>query len=65
VWRLKLATITATDPGDPGRLVFVVRNRIGRNLICTGLEPGVSGGFFPGSVNIVGRNALGQCAALA
>ena len=25
---------------------------------------GVSGGFFPGEVNTVGRNATGQCAAL-
>jgi hypothetical protein len=59
-----LTNITATDPGDPGRLVFVVRNTIGRNLTCTGLAPGVSGGFFPGSVNVVGRNAIGQCASL-
>jgi hypothetical protein len=59
-----LTNITATDPGDPGRLVFVVRNTIGWNLTCTGLAPGVSGGFFPGSVNVVGRNAIGQCASL-
>jgi hypothetical protein len=59
-----LTNITATDPGDPGRLVFVVRNHIGRNLTCMGLAPGVSGGFFPGSVNVVGRNAIGQCASL-
>jgi hypothetical protein len=59
-----LTNITATDPGDPGRLVFVVRNTIGWNLTCTGLAPGVSGGFFPGSVNVVGRNAIGQCAPL-
>jgi len=59
-----LTNITATDPGDPGRLVFVVRNTIGRNLTCTGLAPGVSGGFFPGEVNVVGRHAIGQCASL-
>ena len=59
-----LTNITATDPGDPGRKIFVVRNTIGRNLNCSGLEPGVSGGFFPGEVNTVGRNATGQCAAL-
>jgi len=59
-----LTDITVTDPGDPGRLVFVVRNTIGRNLACTGLTPGVSGGFFPGEVNVVGRNAIGQCASL-
>ncbi len=59
-----LINITVTDPGDPGRLVFVVRNTIGRNLICRGLDPGVSGGFFPGEVNVVGRHAIGQCASL-
>jgi hypothetical protein len=59
-----LTDITVTDPGDPGRLVFVVRNTIGRNLTCTGLTPGVSGGFFPGEVNVVGRHAIGQCASL-
>jgi len=59
-----LARITVTDPGDPGRLVFVVRNTIVRNLICAGLAPGVSGGFFPGEVNVVGGNATGQCASL-
>jgi len=59
-----LTNITATDPGDPGRLVFVVRNTVARNLICKGLAPGVSGGFFPGQVNTVGRHALGQCASL-
>ena len=59
-----LTDITATDPGDPGRLDFVVRNTIGRNLTCTGLAPGVSGGFFPGEVNVVGRHAIGQCASL-
>jgi hypothetical protein len=59
-----LTDITATDVGDPGRLVFVVRNTIGWNLTCMGLMPGVSGGFVPGSVNVVGRNAIGQCASL-
>ena len=28
-----------------------------------GLTPGVSGGFFPGEVNVVDRNAIGQCAS--
>jgi hypothetical protein len=59
-----LINITATDPGDPGRTVAVVENTVGRNLICFGLAPGVSGGFIPGEVNHVGHNALGQCAAL-
>jgi hypothetical protein len=59
-----LTNISVTDPGDPGRLVFVVRNKIGRDLACTGLTPGVSGGFFPGEVNTVGRHATGQCASL-
>ena len=59
-----LTNITVTDqhPGAPG--VYVVRNTIGRNLTCTGLTPGVSGGFVPGSVNVVGRHAIGQCASL-
>jgi hypothetical protein len=59
-----LTDITVTDihPGAPG--VYIVRNTIGRNLTCTGLTPGVSGGFVPGSVNVVGRNANGQCASL-
>jgi hypothetical protein len=56
--------VTVTDPGDPGRLVFVVRNTIGWNLNCKGLAPGVSGGFSPGEVNVVGHNAYGQCASL-
>ena len=59
-----LTNITALDPGDPGRTVAVVENTVGRNLICMGLEPGVSGGFIPGEVNHVGHQALGQCAAL-
>ena len=59
-----LTNITALDPGDPGRTVAVVENTVGRNLICYGLEPGVSGGFIPGEVNHVAHKALGQCAAL-
>jgi hypothetical protein len=59
-----LTDITVVDehPGAPG--VYVVRNTVGRNLNCSGLAPGVSGGFVPGSVNVVGRNATGQCASL-
>ena len=59
-----LTNIVVTDihPGAPG--VYIVRNEVGRNLTCTGLAPGVSGGFVPGSVNVVGRNATGQCASL-
>jgi hypothetical protein len=59
-----LTNITALDPGDPGRTVAVVENTVARNLTCTGLAPGVSGGFIPGEVNHVGHNANGQCAAL-
>lgn len=59
-----LTNITATDPGDPGRTVAVVENTVGRNLNCTGLAPGVSGGFIPGEVNHVSGNANGQCASL-
>jgi hypothetical protein len=54
--------VTDVHPGAPG--VYVVRNTIRRNLICLGLTPGVSGGFVPGSVNVVGRHAIGQCASL-
>ena len=50
------------DPGAPG--VFIVKNTIGWDLRCSGLTPGVSGGFVPGSVNIVGHKATGQCASL-
>ncbi len=59
-----LTNIAVTDvhPDAPG--VYIVRNTVGRNLICKGLTPGVSGGFVPGSVNVVGRHALGQCASL-
>ena len=57
------ATLTNITVGDTDA-VFVVRNTIGRNLTCMGLGPNVSGGFVPGSVNVVGRNANGQCAAL-
>lgn len=59
-----LTSIALSDPhpGSPG--VYIVRNTIERNLTCTGLTPGVSGGFVPGSVNVVGRNATGQCASL-
>jgi hypothetical protein len=60
-----LTNITALDPGDPGRAVFVVENRVDQNLICTGLAPGVSAGLIPGEVNHVGHQALGQCAAIS
>lgn len=56
-------TLTETHPGA-SMVVFVVRNTVGRNLICQDLAEGVSGGFVPGSVNVVGRNAIGQCASL-
>ena len=59
-----LTDITVVDehPGAPG--VYVVRNTVAWNLNCWDLVPGVSGGFVPGSVNVVGRHATGQCAAL-
>jgi hypothetical protein len=59
-----LTDIAVTDehPGAPG--VYIVRNTVGQNLNCSGLTPGVSGGFVPGSVNVVGHNANGQCASL-
>lgn len=59
-----LIDITVNDPGDPTPTMYVVRNTIGRNLICEGLAPAVSGGFFPGEVNVVGGRAIGQCASM-
>lgn len=55
-----LIAITVTAPHE-GDAVYVVRNTVGRNLICGGLEPGISGGFVPGSVNVVGGHTIGQC----
>ncbi|MEO6998505.1 MAG: hypothetical protein ABI112_10520 [Terracoccus sp.] len=54
--------VTDTDKGAPG--AYVVRNTIGQNLICAGVTPGISGGFKPGEVNVVGRRAYGQCKTL-
>lgn len=59
---LLLITVQDEHPGAPG--VYVVSNTIGRNLVCVGLEPGVSGGFVPGAVNVVGGGAYGQCQSL-
>lgn len=56
-------TVTEDHPGA-SQAVYVVRNTIGHNLTCMGLGPNISGGFFPGSVNVVGGRANGQCAAL-
>jgi hypothetical protein len=55
-------TLHDVDPGAPG--VYIVENTVGRNLNCSGLEPGVSPGFIPGEVNHVGHRANGQCADL-
>ena len=60
-----LSDITSVDShpfADP--VVYIVKNQIGRNLTCTNLVHGVSGGFDPTGVNVVGRNANGQCAGL-
>jgi hypothetical protein len=60
-----LTNITATDPEDQGfAAVSVVVNTVGRNLNCSGLGPRLSGGVFPGEVNIVGHNTTGQCVGL-
>lgn len=60
-----LTNITLTeDHLGASQQVYVVRNEVGRNLICMGITNGVSGGFIPGSVNVVGRNEIGQCAGL-
>lgn len=55
-------TLHDVDPGAPG--VYIVSNHVGNNLNCSNLQPGVSGGFVPGAVNVVGHKATGQCAAL-
>lgn len=56
--------VTDTDPGAHG--AFVVQNHIARNLVCFGVTPTVTGGLFPGEpLNVVGGQAVGQCAALA
>ncbi|MBO1754388.1 hypothetical protein [Allobranchiibius sp. CTAmp26] len=60
--RLTDIALSDPDPGAPG--VYIVRNTIGWDLVCHGLTPGVSGGFVPGSVNVVGHTATGQCASL-
>lgn len=60
--RLTDIALSDPDPGAPG--VFIVRNTIGHDLLCHGLTPGVSGGFVPGSVNVVGHKAYGQCSTL-
>ncbi len=59
-----LTNIAVDDEHENAPGVYIVRNTVGRNLTCMGLTPGVSGGFVPGSVNVVGRNANGQCADL-
>ena len=54
-----LTNITVAE----GETIDVASNTVGRNLVCWGLAPAVSGGF-PGEVNVVGGQALGQCANL-
>lgn len=58
-----LIYIKVTDADRGYHAIYVVRNMVGKNLICAGLTPGVSGGFAPGEVNVVGH-AVGQCASL-
>jgi hypothetical protein len=62
-----LFNITITDGlppnNDPMPTIFIASNTVGQNLACYALGPYVSGGF-PGEVNIVGGQALGQCANL-
>jgi hypothetical protein len=59
-----LTDITVIDSEHPGGLAAVVENTVGRNLNCTGVVPGISGGFIPGEVNHVAGKATGQCATL-
>jgi hypothetical protein len=61
---ITLTNITADDPGDPYVEVFVVGNSAGWNLNCSGLVPGVSGGFNPTVHNVAGRNVTGQCVGI-
>ena len=51
------------DTVATGETIQVSTNTIGRNLVCWGLAPAVSGGFS-GVPNVVGGQALGQCANL-
>ena len=48
---------------DPMPTIFVASNQVGRNLICWGLGPYMSGGFGT-EHNVVGGKAIGQCANL-
>jgi len=61
---INLTNIAANDPGDPFAKVFVVANDAGWNLNCSGLVPGVSGGFDPTEHNTAGRKATGQCVGI-
>jgi hypothetical protein len=56
-----LTNITITDPGDLTPTAFVVSNTVARNLICQGIGPNLIAGF-PGEFNVVGHQAIGQCA---
>lgn len=59
-----LAGITLTGADDSAgsgtNSLFVVRNSIGRNIACFGIDPGVFG-----YGNTITQRALGQCASLA
>jgi len=61
---ITLTNIAANDPGDPFAKVFVVANNAGWNLNCSGLVPGVSGGFSPTEHNTAGRKVTGQCVGI-
>ena len=56
-------TLTEDHPGASQK-VYVVRNRSAGTSPAWDSRPACSGGFIPGSVNVVGRNAIGQCASL-
>jgi hypothetical protein len=63
-----LANVNITDGlppnNDPNPTIFVASNTVGWNLICIGLGPHVAGGFT-GEVNVVGGQAIDQCAHLS
>ncbi len=61
---LLVADVALDDPtsegGENEDKVYIVRNEIGRNVVCTHVTNGITG-----YGNTIGRRALGQCSVLA
>ncbi|MBK7821177.1 MAG: hypothetical protein IPJ61_08895 [Tessaracoccus sp.] len=61
---LLVADVTLDDPttegGENEDKTYIVRNEIGRNVVCTHITHGITG-----YGNTIGRRALGQCSVLA